>query len=442
MKNLNLPQISMEAISYQGRSLLLFDLVSSIELLRASPVIDQGALDRSGLGAAIFQRTGIRVLLVLTPHAPAFENFAEPPVVDASNPYFKLLANYGLADEAVPALERHQRALRLAGDTLGWINLKEGRVHGVFSTLVNRLFLSQSLLNDRSYTPEEVAAVILHEVGHLFSYFETVAYTSASNSVISTAIEALQGVEDQAIRVRLVAKSLSAFQVNDKDAASVIAGQVDETAVRALLMRTMEEAEQSRVKQLSQEKDANYNLRSIEHMADQFAVRHGASLALATAQHKLGKLADGGLFAYGRSKAAFLAIQAARYGALIMVSWAVPPLGLCIGFMVGILLTADAMESDRQASPAERIGRIKSDLVQLLKNTRLDPKVRKQLLDDVEAIDAVRKDAKEHEGVIRFLWRNVVPLGRRQASLREFQKGLEDLINNDLFIHANRLQGG
>lgn len=440
MKHLNLPTVSMEAISYQGRSLLLFDLVSSIELLRTAPYVDQAALDRSGMAEVIYKRTGIRVELRLIEEFFGHECFAEPPLIDAANPYFKLLKSYGLGEDDVPVLDRHQRALRLANDTLGWVDLKKGRVEGVFSTLINRIYLAHDLLNDRGFTSEEVAAVILHEIGHLFSYFEVVAFTSASNSVIATALEALAGTEEKTTKVRLVSQTLAVFGAVSKDDVDAIAESTDGTVTRALFIKTLEQAAQVRSKQLSQERDAGINTRSIEHMADQFAIRNGASLQLATAQHKLGKMSR--VHDYGRSRAAFLAVQAARYGALIGLTFLSPPIGICMTFICGLLATADAHDSDYRTDPGERIGRIKYDLVQLLKNTKLDAKIRKQILDDIEAVDAVRVDAKEYEGIIRFLWRTIVPTGRRQASLRDLQKGMEDLINNDLFIHANRLKGG
>ena len=227
--------------------------------------------------------------------------------------------------------------------------------------------------------------------------------------------------------------------MTDKDAIEAISEEADGTVVRALMIRTIEQAEQARIRRISQEQDAPYNCRSIEHMADQFAIRHGASLALATAQHKLAKLTS--VHDYGRSKAAFLAVQAARYGALILLTWSIPAVGLSMAFICNLLMAAEAADSDYRMGPNERIQRIKQDLVQLLKNTRLDKKVRQQLLADLEAVEAVRQDAKEHDGLIRYLWRTLTPAGRRAATLREFQKGLEDLINNDLFIHANRLKG-
>lgn len=98
------------------------------------------------------------------------------------------------------------------------------------------------------------------------------------------------------------------------------------------------------------------------------------------------------------------------------------------------------VNDDINPDPIERLARMKGDLVQLLKNTSLSPKLRQQLLKDVEALDALRANVKDHSGLFRFLWRNISPVGRRRSKLREMQKGLEDLINNDLFTHAARLR--
>jgi hypothetical protein len=438
MSKLSLPTISMEAINYQGRSLLLFDLVSAVEILRSSSIINQDALDSSGLSAVIFKRTGIRVQLLLNKGEHDYDNFVEPPVVDAANPYFILLNSYGLAKAGISILERHQRALRLASETMGLVDLKHGRVGGVFSTLTNRMFLSQAMLRDQHFTSEEVAAIILHEIGHLFSYFETVAHSSASNSVISTAIDALRGLDDRSIKIKLVSNSLNVFGHEDDDTVEVIADVDDDVTLRIVLLKTIEEAAQTRMRVLSQERSVSVNTRSIEHMADQYAIRNGASLQLAVAQHKLGK--HYAINDYDRRQAVFLAFQATRYTSLIALTLLIPPVGATITVMLALLLCTDAYSADYRTDPSTRIARIKVDLVQLLKNTKLDSKLRKQILDDIEAIDALREDAKEHEGVVRYLWRTIIPTGRHQAKIREFQKGLEDLVNNDLFVQAQRLR--
>lgn len=451
MKHLNLPTVSMEAIQYQGRSLLLFDIVSAIEALRVYPAIDQPALDQSKLGDIVFKRTGMKVAFVMNDDHTDHSLYAEPPLLNATNPYFRLLQNDGLYDVKREVLERHHRAVRLAKDSLASIDLKTSRVGGVFSQMQNRVFMSRALLEDRSFSSEEVAAIVIHELGHLYSYFETLAYTTSSNAVINTAVEALRSTDNPTEKMRLVTSSLSVFSSFNREAVDAIANESNSDAVRTMLLKTMEEAEQDRVNTLLGNHSNAYNTRSIEFMADQFAVRHGAALALASAQHKMAKLVTPD---YGRSKLSFYAVQAARIS-LLAATWAVTAVGVSTGAggaavflfgpvmtaIVGMMAGASAVEDDHNSDPSERIAQIKQDLVQLLKNNKLDASLRKQILHDVDAIDALRAEIKEHQGIFRFVWRNVAPTGRRQSKIREFQKGLEELINNDLFLYANRLRG-
>lgn len=444
MKNLSLPEISMEAISYQGRSMLLFDLVSAIESFRLTvpptALVDtpasqlQTQLDQLGLTALVSKRTGMQVLFVCE---ESYDCWAEPPLLDANNPFFRQLKGDGLFDNRRPILERHQRALRLAQDTRSWVDLKAGRVEGVFSSLSNRILLGKNLLLDQKFTSEEVAAVILHELGHLFSFYETLAYTTASNMAITTAVEALQGMDDKSQRLKLLSQSASAFnaklppEINEEE---------DGDTVKVLLLQAIEQAEQNRVREMAANKEVRYNHRSIEFMADQYAVRSGAAVPLASAQHKLAKI---GVPDYGRSRASFYAIQASRV-ALLAASFAIPGAGLVIGptllVLSGMLLASQAAGDDERSDPSERLAQISRDIIQLLKNPRLDKQSRRQLSADLEAITALREEVAENHGIVRFLYRNVLPSGRRQAKARELQKGIEELINNNLFVHASRLR--
>lgn len=448
MKHLNLPTVSMEAIQYQGRSLLLFDVISAIEAIRVYPAIDQAAVDQSKLSDVIFRRTGMKVTFVMNDDPTDHSFYAEPPLLNAANPYFRLLSHGGMYDAKVDVLERHHRAVRLAKDSLAWVDLKTSRVGGVFSTMQTRVFFSRALLEDRGFSSEEIAAILIHEIGHIFSYFETLAYTTASNALITTAVQALRECDNPVEKVRLLTTSLSVFGNFNKEAVDALSNETNETMIRTVLLKTVEEAERTRVSELLAQESNAYNARSIEFMADQFAVRHGASLPLATAQHKMAKLTTSD---YGRSKLSFYAVQACRL-ALLAATWGATAAGAVFGSgplvlfgpvlttIVGMMGASSAIMDDYNADPSERIGQMKSDLVQLLKNNKLDAQMRKQILHDVEAIDALRAEIKEHSGIFRFVWRNIAPSGRRQTKIRDFQKGLEDLINNDLFLHANRFR--
>lgn len=438
MGTLSLPSISMEAIDYQGRSLLLFDLVAIVEPIRFKSDLTQRDLDNSGISKIVLSRTGMRVTFELNTTDSATDFYAEPPLLDAANPYYKLLADLELDKQCNDIVERHQRTVRLAKTSFGWVDLSHGKVSGLFSALECKVTIPAAALRDPQFATEEVVAAILHELGHLFSYFEVLTYTTSSNVVITTATEALMATDDRVKKMQLITDVFSIIGDVEKETVEAIADSNDSAVIRLSLMRTFEEKEQSRTREFSSEKNAApYNTRSIEYMADQFAVRHGAAIPLATMQHKLAKLTYPD---YDEPRVVFLAFQAIRLSLVITAASVNLAIGGIIATMASLLLTTAAQEDDYRSDPSERLGKIKLDLVQLLKNTKLNSKFRQQILRDVEAIDAIRSQIKEHHGVFRYVWRNFSPIGRRQAKIREFQKGLEDLVNNDLFIHANHLR--
>jgi hypothetical protein len=204
-----------------------------------------------------------------------------------------------------------------------------------------------------------------------------------------------------------------------------------------LFFQTFEDHARSVVEKTSEYRNtASY--RSVEFLADQFAVRHGSAVALASALDKRFKIDHKN---YGVSAGKFYGVEAARHGMLItglfMSIW--PTVLVCASVCM-VLASASTEEDDFIPSPLERLSGIKKDLIQLLKDPHLPPSIRKRLLQDVEFVDTLRADAKSYDGVMRFLWKNFFPNGRRQTKLREFQKGLEDLIHNDLFLQAQRLK--
>lgn len=429
------PQPSLEAVAYQGRSLLFFDIAAEFERLRALPEIQWDDVNDGNLAGIVAKRTGMRVDNHVDSFAEGF--FAEPPLLDAKNPYYKLVADTALQDGRKDTLERFQRCVRLAKDSLAWVDLPKAQVRGVFSTMPCRVFLSTDVIEDRDFSSEELAAMYIHELGHLFSFFETLAYSTVSNVVIAGAVDALRGVEDKSARYKLVSQALAVFTTPEKDTVSAIAESDNNDVIQALILRTFEEGEQDRTRGLSVDRERPTNTRSLEYLADQFAVRNGAALPLATAQHKMAKQ---NRMDYGRGNTSFFAMQAVRLGLLAVTFAAGTSVGLIALTIVSLLQTVNAANSDSNADPSERIGFVKADLVQILKNPKLDPQMRKQVLSDVEAIDALRDTIKEHQGIFRYLWRTLSPRGRSQSKLREFQKGLEDLVNNDLFVQASRLR--
>jgi hypothetical protein len=444
MAKLNMPQISMEAIAYQKQSLLVFDVLSVLQQLRSLPVIDQVALDSSGLAEIVKRRTGLSIRFVVNVPSgkvdqalpPVFTtNAAEMALMSTDSPLYKLVS--GIAPlEAAVAVTRFHQALRLADTLSGSIDLKNGLVTGVFSQLPCVIWLDGFTLHAQSpATVEEATALIIHEIGHVFSCFETILHTTITNAIVSTALEALRTTDTPEQKVKLVLQAINAYGGERSDA-EVIAAEESEDTQRILFLKTFETYAQFKLHtQLGTQNTANY--RSVEFLADQYAVRHGLTLPLASALHKLFKIEQRN---YAVSAARFYSVEAARYS-LMLVGLFTPvwPVAAVVGMICVMLGAASAEADDYAPSPLERLGGIKKDLVQLLKDQSTPPTTRKQLLQSVEFVDTLRLEAKSHDSLARFVWKNFYPNGRRQVKIREFQKGLEDLINNDLYIHAQRL---
>lgn len=441
MKTPIMDQVSMEAIRYQGRSVLFHDLVSAFENLRSFPkrwdpelqapaAFNDNDLNTVRLSDIVFKHTGMRVSFRAYDDDTSF--YADPPLVDAKNPYVKLISEVTSERAARSALDRHQRVLRLSKESIASVDLKNGRVGGVFSSLFSTIYVPVYTVADENITTEELAAGLLHELGHIFSVFETIAETVAINMVVNSAVSAAQEDKDPVRTYKLISDSYSTLGMSPPPAE--VTENVDPRVLTPVLLSTMfSELKKIRSVSGAHEHDA----RSIEAMSDQYCVRHGASIYLASLMHKLGKdlLPD-----YGRGDYAFYAVQALRYGLLVgLAVWSLP-VGLTVT-AIGTFLCYNAAEMDDAiAEPSERMATIKADLVQLLKDRKLVPEQRKQVLHDIETVDALRAQVKEHGGLIRFIYRNMVPKGRRVAAVRDFQKGIEELVGNDLFVSAARFQ--
>lgn len=434
----------MEALQYQGKSMMYFDLIQAVNLARETNDMAKFAVD---LGNIINRHTDMLVRVVVDEEFGAC--FAEPALFDANNPYVKLLTASNVFDTRTDPIERNARALNFAANLNGWVDLKNNKVGGIFTKMLNTIHISRDVvIPNEGYqlASEETAAVIGHEIGHLWSFYEKAASTVATNVVIETATAALATTQDPVLRMQILTKSAASLGASSSSETIKAAAESNDTAVVGpLMIRLGEEGRLERLGLKPNSASEAYQARSIEFMADQYVVRLGAAVPLASALHTLARwhVAD-----YGKSNAAFLSAQLSRYTMLGLIGAGATVLGgpaaVVFYAMMGLLTLVGAVGAntdDYDMDPTERIGRIKQDLVQLLKIRTLTPQQRKAILQDVEAVDAMRAESKSHGGLIRFVYRNMVPAGRRAAKVREYQKGLEDLVNNDLFVIGHRLGG-
>lgn len=322
-------------------------------------------------------------------------------------------------------------AIRWGGEGVeGSVDLENGTVSGFFSKLVNQVFITTGCITSGKFEADEIAAIVLHEIGHLMSYFTYLGQVDTTCVILSQFVRRTLGVEEKSHRVKLYSE-LKANTGVDVTNNEEILNTTDERTLQVLLLS--EVVNQSR----SEYGTSLYDQRSWESLSDQFAARMGAGRALATALHKIMSAADPVSY---RSTMTYLVMELVKVvGYIMMVAVSLMSVNILLMYMSIMVLLSSPHEREYD-KPRERLTRIKRDLVFQIKAPGM-PKARaQQLLTDIKTVEALIVDLKDRETVLEKLYLMVSPATRGQKAKRTEIQNLEALMNNDLFTAAAKLR--
>lgn len=411
---------SLEAIDFQYNALFFRELTAKIQAIRDSGDYSDEELKKSGIDALIKEHTGISCTVKVDKEFRGYNAYVYPPQLDKNHPLLNYWRRHvgGSADGLA--------AIKAAGKAVeGLVDLKRGRVAGVFANIPIRIYITIDLLRDsyNRFTASEVAAILLHEIGHVFTYFEFIVMTLTTNHALEAVSRALLSTHDKEYKVRIVkeaSKQLNA-PLDDPEA---LAESTNATVIHTVIL-------ESKLRGMRSSLGSDiYDQRSWEYLADQYATRHGAGRELATALDKISRI-------YGDPSVLpstlHVIIEAYKVVVFIGMSLTLFLLPVVILLMINPLVG----DYDRHG---ERLTRIRQQLVEALKNRRLSKIYRDQLLEDIKAIDQLLAKVKDKSTLLEAIWKYLVPAGRKQWKQTVIQKELEELAANDLFVAAARLQ--
>lgn len=311
----------------------------------------------------------------------------------------------------------------------GYIDTVNGRVDGIFADYINKLTLTGGAL--RQLTPEQVAAVVLHEVGHAYTFIYYLGHVAISNLVITQAVRKALKVSDVTQRTKIIKQAGDYLDVNPYE--YVAEGDVglgpefsNELKAETLMLNAYRNRHKS-----STGTDI-YDVRSCEQLADQFAVRHGAGYALAQALDKLegrdgaGPRSRAGVW-FSRLICAFGIIFAgiATFGILPLL------------FLLGTVGIAQTKEYD---DTAYRIRLIKQNMIDRLKTLTMDPEERKSMIRQIEKAERLEKNNKEDNAVSRGIAYALSKARGREMDTEKMQKYLEDMVFSRLYVSHAKLE--
>lgn len=417
--------LSAEAIARQSGDLFR-ELSETIEGLMQLSILDQNDINQSRMSAVVRKYTGMDVNFTLVPNT--FDAYCHLVEMDRNHPFFhqrnQLLCYYTNNYKTTKS------------EVVGGVNLNNGTVNGVFSKFPVKIGLGSAFLVNADGSPsqfsaEEVAAILIHEIGHAFTTFEYLGKTVMTGLVIGSSVRETAGITEPKERVKVVMNAARNGNV-----------MVDETFVAQALTTHGDKADvvllAEHVKNLNKLTSTNiYDKRNCEQIADQFAVKHGAANALGAALEKLHK------FSYDinyRSTFMFVTLEVLKVIGVIFLGTALLGGGLLMIGLALVILISHVPAAKIYDDPKDRLIFLKrqviDDLKQLDHQQVKNKELIKSLVDSITDLDARIEDVKDRKGWGTALWDVVTPWGRNREQQEAKAKLLEESLNNDLYTKA------
>ena len=318
----------------------------------------------------------------------------------------------------------------LDGYIEGSVDLKNGKVGGIYSKIQFDIVFGLLLMMDKKMTDSELAAIFLHELGHAFTYLEMLGSLVTTSAVVAAAARACMEIEEPEKRKVVLQEAeeiLGIEKVKDPLRLVSLPEKVRGETIQSILIT-------SHAIKLKSETGFNfYELRSCEQVADQFAARHGAGRDLVTGLDKI----------MGRWRWLVPSMIPTSLHVLIEIVKLMIWLGLILKFgrwtLIITLLTTNPMNKIYD-DPEARTRLIKQDLINQLKDDDLPDRKRNELLADIEAIKQVEETLDDKRTLLEVFWSELMPAGRRAMSQQEAQKNIEELLSNELFVMSAKFK--
>lgn len=300
---------------------------------------------------------------------------------------------------------------------VGQIDLETGKVGGDFSKIPIVIGLGHGFFDPKwGFTAEEIAGILLHELGHDFTYCYALHYTCTTNMVLGNAVKAIVAADDMKQKHAIMSdiENTLGIKITDKD--ELIRYDKYENYYITMLGKYREKVYDALG-------SSSYNTNMSEQLADMFASRHGAGVAMVSGLHRLNKLVT------AQPKESKVVSRLCSIMGFIMFFPITIPL-MVAGFMANDFIAGTYdLEKDRFI-------RVRNESYAALKDPNLTADEKKLILGEIEVINKIIGETDN-------LWTTSDKLAvlirasqRNQLRQKRLQQDLEALTNNPLYALA------
>ena len=426
--------LATEGISFQDGS-FFNALVEKVQDLRDSKNYSPKNIEKNGINQMVFEKTGMLISFGVDPgkHTNAFVLL---PHLDKNHPFFPMQWRDFLPTEAINMIKAG------GGELKGSVDLTNARVSGIYSKVDVVTKVTKGLMESTKYTTEEICAIICHELGHLFTYFEMFGRINRTANIVSAMCRAMYEMEDQQQRETIIKEAAKSLQISIEDPselARIQRGKREDTCATVFVTKAVHASR-------SETGYHAYEMRSCEQLADDFAMRMGAGRHLATGLHKL---YDSFWESSTISTTKHIIMQLVEtfmwLGVGALYGWAlggVAAIGAGVVAMPLLILMLANPNEKIYDNGEDRIMLMKRTLINAIKNKDLPEELRKSYLSEIAAIDEIVKKLDFKRGIFEYIITTFGVRGRREYRQEQIMKDVENLLTNDLFVHAQQLRAG
>lgn len=421
--------IGTESIAFQSGK-LFSDLVSLIERVRSGGLLT-GAF-KSDVSACVFDHTGIMTTMHLEKGLDNAYILLDQLV--GTNP----LGNVYFEDIYSAYKRSHKNT---QGVIEGFIDAKHSRVSGFLSRINHDMVYDEGyVLDEKAMSAQECAAIILHEVGHAFTFMQFAVESTVFNVALTqTSLELAKAKDYSEVKV--------VFKDNAKRMDLEDLGFIHEVVDTNNRVVQFEYYALSAMKGWSTMKgnDARdrYTKDSAEELADIFATRHGAGAAVMRMRAKFGANSRFSVIRYAMLSLAKTAAAAALVAITIAFGF---PLAATIAAVAVVIYGLSAIAQLSIGSvlmgpttTAQSINKQRMQLIEKIKTVKMRKEDLVQCIKDIDEGALLLTQVSDTQSPYWRMYEFFSSKNANQRKSREYQDRLEALSSNELFVSAARL---
>jgi hypothetical protein len=328
----------------------------------------------------------------------------------------------------------------------GTIDLKKAQVGGAFSEYIHDLWFDvYGNYVERHMTSAEMTAVLLHELGHAFTYYEFSDRMDSTNQVLAHLAQEIVGKNDTKKRVYHFKELIKINGMDDNAFDDLM-----EENSRTILGLKLFQRYMGIVR--SQMPNESYDETASEQLADNFAARFGYGRELISALERLtGESVTNSkvtrffvnviimmyLIMFAAIFIFFVIMGLTAAGGAVMLY----PAAVCF-LMIATMLSASGEKNiDRTYDDTKiRYTRVKHQYVEMLKTLKLDNEKTKTIVQQIKYMDRIIDKQIIFRPWLSKFANFLFSEHQKTKDDIEIQQLLEEMAHNSLFVKAAELR--